>query len=83
MYNANMQMNDITENNENRNIALCFPILFFDVLGMKSLSSGLFACNPLGCEIGMGFAQADICGIRFGWNPPPTKLSGGQGGQNL
>ena len=66
MYNANMQMNDITENNENRNIALCFPILFFDVLGMKSLSSGLFACNPLGCEIGMGFAQADICGIRFG-----------------
>ena len=76
-------MNDITDTTKKETSLFVFPILFFDVLGMKSLSSGLFACNPLDCKIGMGFAQADICGIRFGWNPPPTKLSGGQGGQNL
>ena len=66
MYNSNVKMNDITEQTKIETSHFVFRILLFDVLGMKSLSSGLFACNPLGCKIGMGFAQADICGIRFG-----------------
>ena len=65
MYNSNVKMDDITETTKIET-SLLFSHPVFDALGMKSLSSGLFACNPLGCKIGMGFAQADICGIRFG-----------------